>query len=88
MDKTANIHNGSVVTSSNDGQLVLTDLLFAKGGITPPASSDSTAKPVVNLMYFELGEGQMEDIAEKEQGNEFLISLVNSSSHDYVVFLV
>ncbi|KAJ2451040.1 translation elongation factor 2 [Coemansia sp. RSA 2424] len=83
MDKTANIRNVSVVASSGDGQLALTDLLFAKGGSTPPASSNSTAKPVVNSMYFELNEEQMEDIAEKEQGNGFLISLVNSSSHDY-----
>ncbi|KAJ2495933.1 translation elongation factor 2 [Coemansia sp. RSA 2052] len=83
MDKTANIRNGSVVTSSDDGQLALNDLLFAKGGITPPASSYSTAKSIINSMYFELNEGQMEDIVEKEQGNEFLISLANSSSHDY-----
>ncbi|KAJ1671047.1 translation elongation factor 2, partial [Coemansia sp. RSA 25] len=83
MDKTANIRNVSVVTSSDNRQLALTGLLFAKGGITPPASSNSTAKPVVNSMYFELDEGQMEDIAEKEQGNGFLINLVSSSSHDY-----
>ncbi|KAJ2443638.1 translation elongation factor 2, partial [Coemansia sp. RSA 2424] len=83
MGKTANIRNVPVVTSRDDGQLALTDLLFAKGGINPPASSYSTAKPVVNSMYFELDERQMEDIAEKEQGNGFLISLVNSSSHDY-----
>ncbi|KAJ1669570.1 translation elongation factor 2 [Coemansia sp. RSA 25] len=83
MDKTANIRNGSVVTSSDDGQLALNDLLFAKGGITPPASSYNTAKSIINSMYFELNEGQMEDIVEKEQGNEFLISLANSSSHDY-----
>ncbi|KAJ2621996.1 translation elongation factor 2, partial [Coemansia sp. RSA 1694] len=83
MDKTANIRNVSVVTSSDNGQLALTDLLFAKGGSTPPASSNSTAKPVVNSMYFELDKGQMEDIAEKEQGNGFLVNIVNSSSHDY-----
>ncbi|KAJ2452195.1 translation elongation factor 2 [Coemansia sp. RSA 2424] len=83
MDKTANIRNVPVVTSRDDGQLALTGLPFAKGGINPPASSYSTAKPVVNSMYFELDEGQIEDIAEKEQGNGFLISLVNSSSHDY-----
>ncbi|KAJ2446798.1 translation elongation factor 2, partial [Coemansia sp. RSA 2424] len=83
MDKTANIRNVSVVTSSDDGQLALTGFLAAKGGITPPACSDSTTKSVVYLVNFALDEGQMEDIVEKEEGNGFMISLVNSSSHDY-----
>ncbi|KAJ2508238.1 Elongation factor 1-gamma [Coemansia sp. RSA 2052] len=92
MDKTTNIRNVSVVTANNDGKSTLTDLLLARAGIVPYARARDINnplyeqghviinKPVANSMYFELNEGQMEGIAEKEQGNGFLINLVSSSS--------
>ncbi|KAJ2740076.1 translation elongation factor 2, partial [Coemansia sp. BCRC 34301] len=82
LHKTANIRNVSVIAPGNDEGPALTDLLAANAGVNISANaSNITTKSPANTLYFELDNDQMEDIAEKQLGNGFLINLIDSPGH-------
>ncbi|KAJ2876649.1 Elongation factor 2, partial [Coemansia aciculifera] len=96
MDKVSNIRNMSVIAHVDHGKSTLTDSLVAKAGIISSAKAGETRftdtrqdeqdrcitiKSTAISMYFELDGDQMEDIADKQHGNGFLINLIDSPGH-------
>ncbi|KAJ2394238.1 translation elongation factor 2, partial [Coemansia sp. RSA 2603] len=96
MDKVANIRNMSVIAHVDHGKSTLTDSLVAKAGIISSARAGETRftdtrqdeqdrcitiKSTAISMYFELDAEQMEDIADKQHGNGFLVNLIDSPGH-------
>ncbi|KAJ2679651.1 translation elongation factor 2 [Coemansia spiralis] len=96
MDKVSNIRNMSVIAHVYEGKSTLTDSLVAKAGIISSAKAGEarftdtradeqergiTIKSTAISMYFELNDDQMEDIPVKDNGNGFLINLIDSPGH-------
>ncbi|KAJ2550936.1 translation elongation factor 2 [Coemansia sp. RSA 1933] len=96
MDKVHNIRNMSVIAHVDHGKSTLSDSLVSRAGIISGARAGEarfldtredeqerciTIKSTAISLYFELGVDQMEDIPHKEDGNGFLINLIDSPGH-------
>ncbi|KEI42159.1 uncharacterized protein L969DRAFT_84033 [Mixia osmundae IAM 14324] len=96
MDRVGNIRNMSVIAHVDHGKSTLTDSLVSKAGIIAAArAGDSrfmdtrpdeqergiTIKSTAISMYFELPKEDLPDVKQKNDGNEFLINLIDSPGH-------
>ncbi|KAG7532121.1 hypothetical protein FFLO_03809 [Filobasidium floriforme] len=96
MSKPTNIRNMSVIAHVDHGKSTLTDSLVSKAGIIAGAKAGDmrftdtrqdeidrgiTIKSTAISMYFELEKDDVADIAQKTEGNEFLINLIDSPGH-------
>ncbi|WWC70596.1 elongation factor 2 [Kwoniella pini CBS 10737] len=96
MDKPTNIRNMSVIAHVDHGKSTLTDSLVSKAGIIASAKAGEmrftdtrqdeidrgiTIKSTAISMYFPLAKEDVDDVAQKTDGNEFLINLIDSPGH-------
>ncbi|WRT67604.1 elongation factor 2 [Kwoniella shivajii] len=96
MDHPTNIRNMSVIAHVDHGKSTLTDSLVSKAGIIASSKAGEmrftdtrqdeidrgiTIKSTAISMYFPLPKEDVDDIAQKTEGNEFLINLIDSPGH-------
>ncbi|KNE73084.1 elongation factor 2 [Allomyces macrogynus ATCC 38327] len=96
MDKPTNIRNMSVIAHVDHGKSTLTDSLVSKAGIISTGKAGEarftdtrqdeqdrgiTIKSTAISMYFELPKEDLGDIAQKTEGSDFLINLIDSPGH-------
>jgi len=96
MDKRSNIRNMSVIAHVDHGKSTLTDSLVTKAGIIATAKAGDmrftdtrqdeqdrgiTIKSTAISMYFEMSEEDVKDIKQPNDGNAFLINLIDSPGH-------
>ncbi|KAI8866574.1 P-loop containing nucleoside triphosphate hydrolase protein, partial [Ramicandelaber brevisporus] len=93
MDKSTNVRNMSVIAHVDHGKSTLTDSLVSRAGIISAAKAGDarfmdtradeqergiTIKSTAISMYFEAPEEAVADIKQKNEGNGFLINLIDS----------
>jgi len=96
MDHASNIRNISVIAHVDHGKSTLTDSLVQKAGIIASSKAGDmrytdtrddekergiTIKSTAISMYFEMEKEDLEAIAQRTDGNEFLINLIDSPGH-------
>ncbi|KAG6380989.1 P-loop containing nucleoside triphosphate hydrolase protein [Boletus reticuloceps] len=96
MNQPTNIRNMSVIAHVDHGKSTLTDSLVSKAGIIASAKAGDmrftdtredekergiTIKSTAISMYFEMDKEDVEVIQQKNDGNEFLINLIDSPGH-------
>eukprot|EP00160_Parvularia_atlantis_P020939 Unigene887_Nuclearia_a/m.2860 Unigene887_Nuclearia_a/g.2860 ORF Unigene887_Nuclearia_a/g.2860 Unigene887_Nuclearia_a/m.2860 type:complete len:844 (+) Unigene887_Nuclearia_a:125-2656(+) len=96
MDKRTNIRNMSVIAHVDHGKSTLTDSLVTKAGIIATQKAGDarytdtrqdeqdrgiTIKSTAISMYFEMDESDVKDIKQPNEGNAFLINLIDSPGH-------
>lgn len=96
MDRKRNIRNMSVIAHVDHGKSTLTDSLVSKAGIIAGSRAGETRftdtrkdeqeraitiKSTAISMYYELCESDMEYLKGKNDGNAFLINLIDSPGH-------
>jgi elongation factor 2 len=96
MNQPTNIRNMSVIAHVDHGKSTLTDSLVSKAGIIASAKAGDmrftdtredekergiTIKSTAISMYFEMDKEDVDVIQQKNDGNEFLINLIDSPGH-------
>ncbi|UZJ51025.1 hypothetical protein CBS101457_000345 [Exobasidium rhododendri] len=96
MDKRTNIRNMSVIAHVDHGKSTLTDSLVSKAGIIAGAKAGDmrytdtrddekergiTIKSTAISMYFPMPKEELDAIKQANDGNEFLINLIDSPGH-------
>ncbi|ODV92639.1 hypothetical protein CANCADRAFT_90500 [Tortispora caseinolytica NRRL Y-17796] len=96
MDHVTNVRNISVIAHVDHGKSTLTDSLVQRAGIISAAKAGEarftdtradeqergiTIKSTAISLFAELGDEDVKDIAQKTEGNSFLINLIDSPGH-------
>merc|ERR1712142_1458445 len=96
MDKKRNIRNMSVIAHVDHGKSTLTDSLVSKAGIIAGSRAGETRftdtrkdeqeraitiKSTAISLFYKLSEGDMEFLKDNNDGDEFLINLIDSPGH-------
>ncbi|RPA85959.1 elongation factor 2 [Ascobolus immersus RN42] len=96
MDHVTNVRNMSVIAHVDHGKSTLTDSLVQRAGIISAAKAGEarytdtrqdeqdrgiTIKSTAISLYAQMDDEDVKDIAQKTEGNEFLINLIDSPGH-------